>query len=145
MEGMKVIFVRPGHEAEVKMIGKDLASMQSIVGGNIEAVYFCEDPVAIICNEDGKINNLPLNRALTDSVGQVLDIVAGDFFICGLSGEDFTSLSDEMLDKYLKKFKYPEFFARAENKIVVVQHGSIHSHKNDMDEEFFARLEKMFS
>lgn len=145
MEGMKVIFVRPGYEAEVKIIGKDLASMQSIVGGNIEAVYFFDDPVAIICNEDGKINNLPPNRALTDSVGQVLDVIAGDFFVCGLSGEDFTSLSDEMLDKYLKKFKYPESFVKVENKIIAVQHESIHSYKNNMDEEFFARLEKMFS
>ena len=146
METMKVIFVRPEYEAEVKTIGRDLASMQKAVGGNIEAIYSFEDPIAIICNEDGKLNGLPLNRALTDNVGQILDVIAGDFFICGLTDEDFTSLSDEMLDKYLKKFKYPESFMKVNDRIMAVQHERIRSHKgNDIDEEFLTRLEEMFS
>ena len=44
-----------------------LGAMQRCVGGTIEAVY---EPggrnAALICNDEGKLLNLPLNRALRD-------------------------------------------------------------------------------
>ncbi len=39
-------------------------TLQAAVGGDIQAVYPYEDPVALICNEEGKLMGLPLNRAL---------------------------------------------------------------------------------
>lgn len=35
-----------------------------MVGGDIEVTYPFEDEVAVILNESGKINGLPLNRAI---------------------------------------------------------------------------------
>lgn len=44
----------------------DLNSLQQVVGGYIEAVYPYDDPVAIVCHEEGKLIGLPLNRKLED-------------------------------------------------------------------------------
>ena len=37
----------------------------------IEAIYPYEDPVALVCNEEGKLEGLPLNRALRDEDGDI--------------------------------------------------------------------------
>ena len=47
----------------MKEIDSDLESLQHEVGGYIEAMYPDEDPVALVCNEEGKLEGLPLNRA----------------------------------------------------------------------------------
>ena len=54
--------------------------------------------------------NLPLCRALTDENGQVYDIIAGTFFICGLSEDNFAGLTDEQARIYLEKFRDVEMF-----------------------------------
>lgn len=54
--------------------------MQAMVGGDIEVTYPFEDEVAIILNESGKINGLPLNRAIYTEDGDMQDIYAGDFW-----------------------------------------------------------------
>ena len=71
IETMKVLVVEPEKEPYVKEISSGLSSLQKEVGGFIEAVYPLEDPVAIICNEEGKLEGLPLNRALRDEDGHV--------------------------------------------------------------------------
>ena len=50
---MEVLLVEPGKEARIAEIGSDLKSLQAAVGGYIEAAYFFDDPVALICNEEG--------------------------------------------------------------------------------------------
>ena len=82
--------------------------MQAIVGGQIQALYPWEDPVALICNDEGKLLSLPLNRALED-----YDMIAGNFFICGIEGDAFVSLSDPLMIKYQKKFRYPELIGNS--------------------------------
>ena len=78
-----------------------------------------EEPVCIVCNEEGKINGPPLNRAVyaEPDRGEMLDIIAGTFFICDRSGENFGSLSSEQLRRYTEQFKYPERFFRMDNEI----------------------------
>ena len=82
-----VVLVEPGKPAVMAEIGSDLDSLQRAVGGSIEAAYFYDDPIAIVCNEDGKNIGLPMNRAVKDENGEIMDIIVGKFFICGL-GED---------------------------------------------------------
>ena len=36
------------------------------------AVYPYEDPVAVLCNEDGKLNRLPVNRSMKQGDGRPL-------------------------------------------------------------------------
>ena len=61
---MKVVLLEPRKYAKVVEIEHTLENMQKVVGGYIEAVYPFEDEVAVICNEEGKLLGLPLNRAL---------------------------------------------------------------------------------
>lgn len=109
---MTVLIVEPLKAPCVKTIPDGLESLQKIVGGSIEAVYPFEDPVGIICNEEGKLLNLPLNRALFDKNGRIYDIIAGTFLIVGLGEEDFISLSPEMVQKYAVRFHALELYPR---------------------------------
>ena len=59
---MQVIVVEPKKKPMVQDIGSDLESMQKIVGGSIEAIYPFEEPVALICNEEGKPLLLPSGK-----------------------------------------------------------------------------------
>lgn len=75
--------MEPGREPREAEIAGSLEEIQALVGGLIQAVYLFEEPVALICNDEGKLRSLPLNRALRLENGQVYDVVAGTFFLCG--------------------------------------------------------------
>ena len=119
---INVVLCEHGKLARAATIEASLESYQKIVDGYIEAYYPFEEPVCIVCNEEGKINGLPLNRAVyaDPDCGEMLDIIAGTFFICDCSGEDFGSLSSEQLRRYTEQFKYPERFFRMDNEIRAV-------------------------
>lgn len=119
-EMIKVLVVEPEKAPYVKEIESSLASYQAEVGGYIQAIYPFDEPVAIICNEEGKLNGLDLNRALRDENGVIYDIVAGTFLVVGLGEEDFTSLDDELIKRFEKRFKTPEIFVAFNNKIMVL-------------------------
>ena len=117
---MNVLMVEPGKAPYETQIGSDLHSMQQAVGGDIQAVCPYEEPVALICNEEGVRDGLPLNRALRDSDGDIYDIVAGNFFIVGLGESDFTDLPHELAERFAEQFRQPELFLREGDKIVAV-------------------------
>lgn len=100
---MNVLVVEPGclpYEKEIN----GLSEMQATVGGFIEAIYPYEEPVAIVCNEEGLINGLPFNRSVEGGYGGVF----GTFFVCGLSEDSFCSLSPEQMKHYKGKVKNAE-------------------------------------
>ena len=109
---MKAIIVKPQEKPIVADIDSSLNAMQEVVGGWIQAIYPFEDPVALICNEEGKLMGLPLNRALRTETGEVYDIVAGTFFLCGAppDSDHFTSLTDDQIVTFLHRFWFPEYF-----------------------------------
>ena len=115
---MNVLMVEPGKAPYETQIGNDLRSMQGAVGGYIQAVYPYEEPVALVCNEEGKLDGLPLNRALRDADGDIYDIIAGIFFIAGLGESDFTDLPHELAERFVEQFRQPEMFMRVDGKIV---------------------------
>ena len=118
---MKVVIVEPQKKARIEDIGRELEDLQDVVGGYIEAIYPFDDPVALVCNEEGKLNGGGLNRALYDDNGDVYDIICGTFFVCGLGLEDFDSLTDDLAKKYLKRFGKPEEFLRIAGRIAVIK------------------------
>ena len=132
-----VVLVEPGKPAVMAEIGSDLDSLQRAVGGSIEAAYFYDDPIALICNEEGKLNGMPLNRAVKDENGEIMDIIAGKFFICGLGEEDFASIPQELQDKYLKMFEKPETFLKIGHKVFAVptETAKAAPHKANVHEE----------
>lgn len=105
---MKILLIEPSAEPKTAEIDGSLESMQEGVGGLIQAVYPFEEPVALICNDEGKLLELPLNRPLRDpDTGIVYDIIAGTFFLCSASpdSDHFESLTEEQIQHYSRSFR----------------------------------------
>ena len=110
MEKIKVLLVEPMEKPKVEEIPDTLEALQEAVGGTIQAVYPWEDPVAIVCADEGKLLHFPPNRLLED-----YDILVGTFLITGLGEENFASIPDDLIPKYTEKFRWPEAFMRSED------------------------------
>lgn len=122
-ERISVIFIQPNKKPHLVEIGTSLNDMQAVVGGDIEEYMPFEDEVALICNEEGKVNGLPLNRAVyEEQTHEMIDIICGDFFIAyaPMESEKFLSMPKEMADKYADKFRYPERFFKVNDEIKAV-------------------------
>ena len=119
---MQVVIVEPKKKLTVQDINDGLEAMQKIVGGTIQAIYPFEEAIALICNDEGKFLNLPLNRALRDSTGCVYDIVAGTFFLCAAppDSDNFASLTEEQTQTCLKRFAVPEQFIQVGDAVFVL-------------------------
>ena len=98
MNKIRILVVEPNKEPYKKKIPHTLEDMQRVVGGLIEFVEL-EYNVDLICNEEGKIYNLPMNRAIQN------DIVAGTFFMAGQHNEETISLSKKQIKRYKDIFK----------------------------------------
>ena len=109
-EKIRVLLFEPGKYGRAIEIDDTLEGMQQAVGVWIEEYMPFEDEVAIVCNEEGKIQGLPPSRAIYDDEGQLLDIISGDFFIAyaPIESEKFLSLPPELEKKYLDKYGLPE-------------------------------------
>ena len=110
---IRVVYCEPGRVARTVEIGTELVDLQRAVGGGlIEPYYPFEEPVCIVCNDEGKFNGMRPNRAVRNEDGRIEDIIFGPFFICDCSTENFGSLSEEQLKRYSEQFRYPEHFFR---------------------------------
>ena len=109
---LDVLLVKPNEYPQKVTIGAELKDLQEAVGGTITATYPFTDPVAIVCNDEGKLLGLPMNRALRDEDGEIYDIIAGPFFLCGAppDSENFTSLTPEQMAHYEKRFHRIELY-----------------------------------
>lgn len=128
---MKVLRIEPYKTPFVREIDPGLESLQHEVCGWIEAVYPFDDPVAIICNEEGKINGMELCRAVRDEDGEVVDVIAGSFLVVGCGKENFDSLSEEMIEKYQEVFAQPEVFIQTNSNLLVLPYVTDHSMISD--------------
>ena len=105
---MNVLVVEPGYLPYEKEIN-GLSEMQATVGGYIQAIYPYEDPVAIVCDEEGLLKDYDFNRSVEGGYGGVF----GTFFVCGLSEDSFCSLNPEQMKHYKEKFKNAEILLGA--------------------------------
>ena len=117
MEKLKCLLVKPYELPEEIEIENTLEAKQHLVGGYIECVYLPNDEsVVLICNEEGKINGMKLNR----DIGH--DIIAGPFLILGDDYEngDFKSLTDDQILRYKMRFDKNSII-ETENKINAIK------------------------
>ena len=117
MEKIKGLLVKPYELPEEIEIENTLEAKQHLVGGYIECVYLPNDEsVVLICNEEGKINGMKLNR----DIGH--DIIAGPFLILGDDYEngDFKSLTDNQILRYKMRFDKNSII-ETENKINAIR------------------------
>ena len=105
---IKVLKIAPHEPPEVIFLENKLEVLQTAVSidadyrGLIEIISLSEN-VVIICNEEGKLINLPPNRHLGS------DILCGVFYIAGQNRDgDLTSLTEAQIITYTEHFKEPE-------------------------------------
>lgn len=119
-EKLDVLLVKPGMYPQQVQINSGLAALQQAVEGDIEAAYYFEESVAVIVNEEGKLNGSELNRAICDQDSNIVDIIAGNFLVVGLGEENFCSLSPELMQKFEEKFHQPEMFVRMGKSVMAL-------------------------
>lgn len=78
------------YRSYVGQIENTLKAKQSYVGGLIQAVSLTPE-IIVICNDEGKIQQLPPNRAWVESSG-VVDFFAGNILCVRHSGDEFASI-----------------------------------------------------
>jgi len=106
--------------ANVRIVAATNEDLQKAVGGDIEATYPFNEPVALVMHDEGKLVGKELNRALRDDDGDIYDIIAGDFLVVGLGEDDFCSLSPELMKQFEEHFHQPETFVRMGRSIMAL-------------------------
>lgn len=100
---MRVLYVEPHKPAYEAEIENTLAGMQRAVQGDIEPVRLSDD-ICLVGNEESQLLGMEGNRRIHN--GKV--VIAGPFFIAGDTGDEFRSLTDEEVVKYMAEFAEPE-------------------------------------
>lgn len=87
MNEIRVIVKEPGRVPQIRQVDNTLEALQKIVGGIIETATLATDLV-IICNEEGRIMDLPDNCTLYgfNFVGPII--------IAGVDGCEFADVPD---------------------------------------------------
>ena len=106
---MRIVYVEPGKPAYETEIPHTLEAKQKAVGGLIECIYNPDD-TAIICNDESKLMGMKGNRRLNNG----RTIIAGPFFVCGLTEQNFRGLTDAEVQTYLARFALPEYISQEE-------------------------------
>lgn len=112
MNKIRLLVVEPYKAPYQVKVEHTLNNLQSIVGGLIEFIQL-EHNVDLVCNDEGKILQLPLNRAIKD------DIIAGTFFIVGQHYGETISLSRKQIKKYKKIFSLDNSKAITDYSLIV--------------------------
>lgn len=107
---MRVVYVEPNKPPYVAEVEHTLEGEQRAVKGMIEVVYPDDSEACIICNEEAKLIGMEGNRWLGDGSS----IIAGPFFVCGTTEDDFRGLTDEEVTRYMDQFKEPEQISQAQ-------------------------------
>lgn len=107
---MRVVYVEPNKSAYVAEVEHTLKGEQRAVKGYIEPVYIEDDGTCLICNEEAKLEGMEGNRRIGDGSS----IIAGPFFVVGLTEDDFRGLTDSEVMKYMDRFKEPEQISQEE-------------------------------
>ena len=100
---IRILYKEVGKEPQIMFIDNTLEAKQKLVGGLIEVVPY--EDVLIICNEEGKLLNMPPNLVFE------YDYIAGNCFVIGddYKNSDFKSLTDEEILKYREDLKKRSF------------------------------------
>ena len=100
---IRILYKEVGKEPQIMFIDNTLEAKQKLVGGLIEVVPY--EDVLIICNEEGKLLNMPPNLVFE------YDYIAGNCFVIGddYKNADFKSLTDEEILKYREYLKKRSF------------------------------------
>ena len=96
---LAVVFVEPHKKPVIRKLRNEYEDISRAVGGLIEHIYQ-EDGTILVANEESKLLGMDGNRRLNDGKS----ILAGPFFVVGDDGEDYRSLTEEEIKKYMNRF-----------------------------------------
>ena len=96
---LAVVFVEPHKKPVVRKLRNEYEDISRAVGGLIEHIYQ-EDGTILVANEESKLLGMDGNRRLND--GKI--ILAGPFFVVGDDGEEYRSLTEAEIKKYMERF-----------------------------------------
>lgn len=107
---LKIVLKKVGENPEIMKIENTLEKKQELVGGLIEVVPVLED-VLLVCNEEGKLDNLLPNLIFP------YDYIAGDCFFIGddYKNGDFRSLTDEQITEIKELCKKHQYMLEDSN------------------------------
>ena len=92
-------------------IENTLEAKQEYVGGLIQVL--CVNDIDIICNDEGKLMGLPVNRVLLDEKNNILDIFVGNILCCRHNDDgDFTDISPDDIETIERMLKPCDVFPR---------------------------------
>lgn len=121
MKRIEALVFRVGEKSVIEQIGSSLEAMQKIVGGYIQALPLGSGLV-LICNEEGRLKGLPVNRhfiarapeapanvaffvkmhpGLCDPGELGEHVIHGTFFIVRQGNENFASLKPNDADCFV--------------------------------------------
>ena len=102
---VRILLKRVGLKPKELIIPNTLRDKQELVHGMIENVYLKDLDVDLICNEEGKLENMSPNLTL------FCDYIAGDCFFIGddIEHAGYKSLTDEDIEKIKVFIKQREF------------------------------------
>ncbi len=109
MNQYRIVYVEPGKPAVEKKIGTKLEDLQAEVGGLIECIYCHRDGTLVVANDEAKLLGMEGNRRLNNG-----SIIAGPFFVIGDAGENFRSLTDAEVSRYLQMYAEPQQISQRE-------------------------------
>ena len=92
MDKIRAIIKRTGEPVgHITNISNTLENLQNIVGGYIETVT-CSNGVVIICNEEGRLNMLPVNCTVFPRGWSARVTLVGDIIVVGSKGDEFADV-----------------------------------------------------
>lgn len=103
-KNLRIVLKKVGENPEVMNIENTLEAKQKLVNGWIEVVSVTDD-ILLICNEEGKLENLLPNLNFG------CDYIAGDCFFVGddYKNGDFKSLTEKQIEEVKSICKEQEF------------------------------------
>lgn len=107
MGKIHVISVRPGRLACDLWVDDCLESYKDLLdGGFMETVrIFQDDNILLVCDDEGILKNLPLNREIfSNTAGNGPFLIFGPFFLVAYDGPEFTSIPNDKIDRLLDLF-----------------------------------------
>lgn len=106
---LRVVYVEPHKPPYVSEVADDIRSLQRAVDGLIENIYN-GDGTILVCNDESKLMGMDGNRR----IGGGSTIIAGPFFVVGEDGENFRSLTENEVTRYMDRFAEPEDISQDE-------------------------------
>lgn len=134
----RVLIVEPQKSPYAAEIDLDLDILQTLVGGSIQFVPL-DRHSSLYRNAEGKLQGLPGNRRLDNG-----DIVTGTFVIFYDDGtRDNASLTDEQVERYMRRFKEPEQFSYQQVKDIGLLLSGLFAARMNLSRHFLMKKQRM--